>query len=282
MKKSFAFWWIPAWLVFVVSLSIWWMIFSLRKVHQLAQYVEDEKLINEQHMLLAEGGVLVGSLLVGGLALIYYALRERRHLEEVKLFFSTFNHDVKTSLARLALQGERLTAGNDPKFKNFHKSLLDLERQLENSLHISQSENRELCYEKINLSHLLSRLHNMWSDIKFNLKGPNEIISDQTAIESILKNLISNSVTHGKADEILIQISKQDGRVHLIYSDNGKAEIAANLLEMGQKLQPSQKGTGLGLYLVNQWVKRLKGELQFSKQEAGLQLDITFPEGRLS
>ena len=123
MKKTR--WLVPlfsAWLIFVVSLAIWWMIFSLGLIQKFHEQNPQSDFQQQKTMMMTEGSVLILFLLLGGMALIYYALREQKRLSEVKLFFSTFSHDLKTSITRLVLQGERLSQ-KYPEEQEFQKNL---------------------------------------------------------------------------------------------------------------------------------------------------------------
>ena len=265
------------WLVFVVSLAIWWMIFTLRTLGTLHEQNPALELKPQTTMLITEGSVLIVLLVLGGVTLIYYALREQRRLSEIQLFFSTFTHDLKTSITRLVLQGERLTQ-KDKETVEFQKSLMALEMQLENSLHLAQMDQRGLVFEAIDLKKIVSRLHTQWPDLKIQLQGKDPFLADSMALESILKNLISNSLLHGKADEVYLKVILQKPNVQLRYADNSDVALLRNPEEFGQKLEPSQKGSGLGLYIVRRWMALQNGKICFSSTDKkALQVDMQFP-----
>lgn len=274
---------IIAWLVFVVSLAIWWMIFSLKLIDRLNSLVGDQEFARHQQMLFMEGGVLIIMLLMGGCGLIYYSLRERKRFEDIRHFFSTFSHDIKTSITRLVLQGESLT-GAEPhsrKFDQFQKNLLILELQLENSMHIAQYHSRGVTLELVDIKQIIGRIHPAWPEVKIQLQGETQFVIDAPAIESILKNLLSNSVIHGGADEVKIKISKNKSAVELLYNDNGRLQ-ADHVEKLGYSLNPSQKGSGIGLYLLRQWAEKLSGKVQFSKtSEDSMQVLLSFPDNVL-
>jgi len=278
--SSWQIWTICGWLSFVIALSAWWLIFGVRTIHQLGQFVSDEDgLLRKRNMLIMEGSTLILLLIVGGIALIYYALREKKHLEEVKHFFSTFSHDLKTSISRVVLQSEALVKPGEAsdKIKNFQKNLMALEMQLENSLHYAQQESRALALEPVDMKSVVARLHSQWPDLKFNLQGQGRFLGDAVATESIFKNLVSNAVLHGEADEMTFNLISDGGFVMVELSDNGKP-VEADVKTLGKRLQASRKGTGIGLFLVGQWVARSRGQIHFSKSERGsLTVVLRFP-----
>lgn len=264
------------WLVFVVSLATWWMIFALRMINKYHEQNPSSELLPQTTMLVTEGSVLIVLLLIGGVTLIYYALRERRRFAEIQLFFSTFSHDLKTSITRLVLQGERLSQ-KDKESEEFQKSLLALEMQLENSLYLAQMDRRGLVIESIDLKKLISRLHTQWPALKIQLQGKERFLADAVALESILKNLISNSLLHGKADEVFFKVIQHKPFVQVVYSDNSELALQRDPDQFGRKLEPSLKGSGLGLYIARRWMELQNSRICFSMTEKKtLQVEMQF------
>src|SRR5216110_1914303 len=129
------------WVVFTVTLAGWWLIFGLRQLDLLNRLNLEGAVQLHRHyqMLLWEGGVLIASLIGGGLALFYYAQREQKRHAQVEEFFAAFTHDAKTSLASLRLQTEALredlaNTGPSALLDRLLSDTLRLQLQLENSL----------------------------------------------------------------------------------------------------------------------------------------------------
>src|SRR4051794_17924735 len=132
---------VGVWVVFTVTLAGWWLIFGLRQLDLINQSnLENAAQLNGHYqMLLWEGGILIASLIGGGLALFYYARREQKRHAQVEEFFAAFTHDAKTALASLRLQAESLRedlAGAEPNplLDRLLSDTLRLQLQLENSL----------------------------------------------------------------------------------------------------------------------------------------------------
>lgn len=280
MKRPWlSFLFICVWLAFVVSLSVWWLIFSLEKIDQLSGVLGPDVFLRQRQMLMTEGIVLVASLALGGAALIYFAIRERRRLEEVKLFFSNFTHDIKTSMTRLSLKGELLagTHGEEP-LGDFYQTLKDIELQLENSLLLTQDAHSEVRFESISLASVFARIRQIWPELSIHLKGEGEIVADLACVESILRNLVSNSVIHGKASEVTLVVSKEPGVYKIHYTDNGTFEGGPSVVSgLGRKLAESTTSTGVGLFLVRQMCRRLKGQVELSLNSNSLVIDLSLP-----
>src|ERR1041385_137306 len=105
-----AIFFVALWVIFTVTLTAWWLIFGLRQLDLINQSNLENALQLHRHyqMLLWEGGILIASLIAGGLALFYFARREQKRHAQVEEFFAAFTHDAKTALASLRLQAESL------------------------------------------------------------------------------------------------------------------------------------------------------------------------------
>lgn len=269
-KKNWTVVFFSSWLLFVVSLAAWWMIFSLRLIHTLSEQNPTMNFNPQKWMLVGEGAVLILCLFLGGGTLIFYSLREQKRFSEIQLFFSTFNHDIKTSIARLLLQSERLQKKESDEI-DFQKSLTTLEMQLENSLYLAQEKQRSLVFESIDLKDILQRVHSLWPELQIHFQGKKSFLADSAALESVFKNLFSNSFIHGQASEIFVSLVEKDPWVVVEYSDNSSQKLQQDPKNWGKELKPSKKGSGLGLYIVRQWMERMNAHIHF----------IQMPEGRL-
>jgi signal transduction histidine kinase len=148
---------------------------------------------------------------------------------------------------------------------------------LENSLNLAQMDQRGLVLESVDLKKLISRLHTQWPGLKIQLQGKTLFLADSMAMESILKNLISNSLLHGLADEIFLKLVVEKNTVLVFYSDNSEVALARPPEELGKKLEPSQKGSGLGLYIVRHWMNLQKANIRFLlSNRKTLQVEMQF------
>ena len=73
------------WFFVSVSLSSWWLIFSLDQLKRIR--VEDSTIARQQQMLILEGGFLFLLLLVGALGLLYYIFLERKTIQALATIF---------------------------------------------------------------------------------------------------------------------------------------------------------------------------------------------------
>src|SRR5207253_9172269 len=186
---------VALWVTFTVTLAGWWMIFGLRQLDRLNQlHVEQaDQLQKHYQMLLWEGGILIASLLGGGLALYYYARREQKRHVQVEEFFAAFTHDAKTALASLRLQAESvkedLGANPSPVLDRLLQDTVRLQLQLENSLFLVNLPTGRLLNESVRIGQLVDALRYHWPELTIIQKGDGVVRGDSRADESILKNL---------------------------------------------------------------------------------------------
>lgn len=249
------------WMVFNLSLAIWWMIFSLRNIEASTPH---------HQMLISEGAILILSLLLGGAALLYYIARERKRNDQIRQFFGTFSHELKTSIASLRLQAESLAedfkeSASTPLFQRLVKDTVRLEIQLENSLSLAQLESNRLFIEKLSLKRLLSSLEHQWPDFKIELTNDAEVLADKRALESVLRNLIQNAIVHGGAKRMRIAVVPASvDRLELRLEDDGQG-FAGDRSNLGRLFlrHNAKSGSGVGLFLVRTLVEKMGGSVEF-------------------
>ncbi len=97
-------------------------------------------------------------------------------------------------------------------------------------------------------------------------------IKDPNAIKVILRNLLTNSVRHGKSSRIKIKMESKSSKLVVSIQDNGyliDEELAAELQDFLNGKSDSTSITGLGLYLTGKFLSRIKGkyEIRQSNEE---------------
>lgn len=278
---------VALWVVFTVTLAGWWLVFGLRQLDLLNRLKLEGAADFHRHyqMLLWEGGILIISLIGGGLALFYYARREQKRHAQVEEFFAAFTHDAKTALASLRLQAESLRedfgdAEPNPLLDRLLSDTLRLQLQLENSLFLVNLTRGAFYLEPISLSSRVDTLRHHWPDLLITQTGDGVILADARALESVLTNLVQNSVTHGHATEVEVSV-KRSGDVRLVVrlSDNGQG-FHGDPNQLGKLFVRHTRGSGsgVGLYIVRQLVKRMNGTAQFSDfGSSGFLAELNFP-----
>jgi signal transduction histidine kinase len=112
-----------------------------------------------------------------------------------------------------------------------------------------------------------------------------EIISIKAYVNSILYNLVSNSIQYRSPDrQPLIRVSStaQNGNAVLEVTDNGLGidllRYQGDLFKLYKRFHTHTQGKGLGLYLVKQQVEKLNGHIEVeSKPNTGTTFRVVLP-----
>jgi signal transduction histidine kinase len=265
------------WFVFTFSMVTWWWIFSLRQLKTLEVSMPSEKYQSFHGMLLGEGFCLLVFIFVGGVSLLILTNRERMRNLRLRLFFSNFSHDLKTSLSRLRLRTEVLAQNNpssDLQELLAEASRLDL--QLENSLWVARGEEQNLISRDLTLGEVIGHLRVEWPDMEIQLQRNAMIKADPTAIRSVLRNILQNAWLHGQATRIEIKVEDLSGGFILLsVFDNGTG-FKGPISQLGKSTLPSsdKEGNGIGLYLTNSLMERMQGKLSFKEASTGFLVEL--------
>ena len=275
------------WLAFTVSLTVWWYVFSQRQIDRLLllDHAAASDFVRDQSMLFWEGATLVFCLLAGGAALAYYTFRLVRQSEQIREFFLTFSHELKTPLASLRLQAETLVEDlEDAEQSELAKRIVDhrarLSLQLDNSLFLANLNPKEMFLEEISVKDVLSSLSKRWPELQIETTGDELVRADTRALESILSNIIQNSVVHGKAEKLTFDMSRSPGEslVDICALDNGKS-FSGDTSRLGKLFARhySGSGNGVGLYLCKRLAELMQGRAECSALEEGFCVRISLP-----
>ncbi|MBI2042574.1 MAG: HAMP domain-containing histidine kinase [Candidatus Nealsonbacteria bacterium] len=98
-----------------------------------------------------------------------------------------------------------------------------------------------------------------------------QIQSNNDAIEKIASNLLLNALYYGaKKDKIIVKIEKGGDRAILSVADHGigipkkeQGQIFEKFFRASNARKAHREGTGLGLYITNELVKKLGGKIWF-------------------
>lgn len=265
------------WFVFTFSLVTWWWIYFLMRTTNEATHT----------MFVWEGSILLAAILFGGISLIVFSYRDQRRHKRLLFFFATFSHDIKTSIARLRLQAEvleeELQGQAHPILKRLVNDIYRLDLQLENSLQLANLEEGRPHLEDVALTGLIATLRSEFPDISIELEKDAVIRGDRRALISVLRNLLQNSVQHGKASVVRIKAKAlSNSRLEIIVQDNGLG-IKGSPEKLGSEILVSTdaRGNGIGLLITKRLIRKMGGEIQFLSQEKEGFTSTLNVEGRL-
>jgi phosphoserine phosphatase RsbU/P len=125
------------------------------------------------------------------------------------------------------------------------------------------------------LEHVIDELTAAWPNrvirADFHLDEP--VNCDVPRIAQVFSNLLTNAITHGRADtEVSVKAISKDGLFELTVCNAGEPivpEMIGRLFEPFTRdaNRPSQNGLGLGLYIASQISKAHKGQIIVSSTE---------------
>ncbi len=114
----------------------------------------------------------------------------------------------------------------------------------------------------IEISEVVNKVIKNYPDIEFTVTGKEQILADD-AFNSVIDNIISNAITHSGTRKIDIEISSSGKICLLRIADYGIGipdEIKNKIFDEGF-IYGKKGNTGIGLYIVNESVKRWGGEI---------------------
>jgi len=196
-------------------------------------------------------------------------------------------HELKSPIAsiKLCLQTLDMREVSHEQQREFHRFMLeDLERldslidHLLEAARLSHDRTEEPPTEEIPVEPLLRscvdtllRRYQISPDcITLDIQ-PCVVLATPHDLEMVLMNLVDNAIKYaGQPPRVEVQVTVQgDNRIVIRISDNGKGirfelrrKIFQRFVRGGSELERTAKGTGLGLYLVKQFVRKMRGKIQ--------------------
>ena len=180
----------------------------------------------------------------------------------LKLLNKILRHDILNNISVTLMSLEMLntkdTKLKDKAIRAMNKSvdLINKVREFENDI---SSDNDISTY---NLKDIIDEVVKNY-DVNINLHGSFKLKVRNT-FTSVIDNIIRNAVVHGKADTIDIFFSKKNEYYEIKIADNGKGvpddskeKIFDENFSSGEN-----KGSGLGLYIVKELLKRSNGDIK--------------------
>jgi PAS domain S-box-containing protein len=239
---------------------------------------------------------------ITGMKKIQLELRELNTSKDK--FFTIIAHDLRSPFNSLlglteyaASENNNLTAEEMKMFSmNISKSAKSIYNLLENLLQWSRIHTGRIDYspDYFDLNELLNKiiiiyrnnLENKNISLKVDCAPETKVYADSNMVDTILRNLISNSIKFTNlGGEIKITTELAGSFIKLSVSDNGvgiREEILPGLFSIDQntssKGTQNETGSGLGLILCKEFVEMNKGKLTVvSKPGEGSTFSFTLP-----
>lgn len=247
-------------------------------------------------------GVIGTSLDITDRKLLEAALKESKNLADAANqakteFLANMRHDIRTPLSGIVGFSEILkTESSEPHIKEYadnlvasSHALLELMDEVLEAVRVSSGE-IPLLKRKFNLNDTIKQVINLYASraqekklalsLTLDPKLPNYVIGDKIRLHRIALELVGNALNFTNRGSVTVHLAlaKQDHHqlvLKMTVTDTGisiskdkQQEIYLQFKRLTPSYQGIYKGTGLGLYVVKQFIDELGGEI-YVESEAG-------------
>jgi signal transduction histidine kinase len=233
--------------------------------------------------LLTVGSSLFVLVIVGVAIYLALSVKAIRLSQRQSNFVDSVTHELKSPIASLKLYLQTLNrraVSPEEQVKFFRYMLEDVERldRLINHLLVTARLQRGTVmedHEEVELEPLLRQcaeeIQERYAAAKdvFRLQlEPSVVRARRADVDMIFRNLIDNAIKYaGDPPRVeIVSRPRPDGRVVTQIIDNGRGiptrlrqRVFGRFVRLGSELERDKPGTGLGLYIVDTLVRRLRG-----------------------
>ena len=236
---------------------------------------------------------------------IMILLSRERELNEMKSrFVSMASHEFRTPLSTILSSTSLIakytaTEQQDKRDKHLERiksSVKNLTEILNDFLSLEKLEAGaiDVVYRTIQIPNFIHGIIGELTGIKkhgqtiiLKHEGECSFVSDTKLLKNILINLISNAIKYSDENkEILIDINENKDSLTIVIKDEGMGIPKEEQKDLFQRFFRAKnafniQGTGLGLHIVDKYVKLLSGQILLeSEAEKGTIVTITLPNGK--
>lgn len=238
---------------------------------------------NQQRNIWLYQSLLLLVLVAAGIYGVYYSIDSIYQLNKRQNnFLLSVTHEFKTPIAAIRLM---LQTSKNPKVKEEKRAeLIDnsiqntfrLEELAENMLTAMQIENKKYQFNlnQVNFSEIVEQSVNnqrINGDIKAEIEDDVYLNGDSFILRMVVNNLIVNAFKYSENKPIEVKLYKNGSKKVFQVADEGigiKKQDYKNIFKKFYRVQDEEtrttKGTGLGLFIVKQTLKRHKGKIAVS------------------
>jgi signal transduction histidine kinase len=290
-----------AW-VLVVVVWLYWFLGSQRKLRQLAKQYSPELLAGgPDWIILAEGLVLLVSILFGVYVIFLYWRRQAALVREQRQFISQVTHELKSPLAslRLHLETIRRHQPEPEKLEAFVETMMGDTDRLKGLIDNLLSANRigqkhwRLDLQRLDFSAFVEgyfkpRQFTLPRAGRLSLDITPGLVSfiDRNAMETVLRNLLENAILYSEgAPQISVALKPEGDSCRLSLTDHGRGierDEQKKIFKMFYRIRRANeniRGSGLGLFIVRTTILRHHGQVRVESQGRGqgTTFNITLP-----
>ena len=275
--------------IYVFLQFVWW---GYHLIELTGELKKEPSIVSKRvAMILGEGLVFFILLIIGLFKIRSSIKKELKLTKSQNNFLLSVTHELKTPLAttRLFLQTIKKHNFDEQKRNELIGKAMEenerLETLIDNILNASRIENNALKPVKtdLNLSTLFEEITQRFKkrnpnvEINSTIPGNLHFHADQFFIETILENLIENAAKYGGTEvKIKLNVIAAPAEITIKISDNGpgisdaeKTSIFQKFYRSGSEETRSQKGSGLGLFIVSELTRLHNGTIALKDNPGG-------------
>ncbi|MEY3834578.1 MAG: hypothetical protein RI989_6 [Bacteroidota bacterium] len=291
---------------YLVFQLVWWGWQLYRLQYAYLQHLKSEgsplpenALRNKIFMIIGEGGVFLLLLFLGIWWIKKNVWQDLKRAQKEKNFLLAVTHELKTPIAAIRLNSQTLKNRELPKEQS-QELCADiitesnrLETLVNNILLATQFEQNTSLgnWQSVNLSNVVEnqvkRFQQLFPERQVNstIQMNIEMNGEENMLVSLLFNLLENANKYSTNTEpISISLKASEHLIQLCVSDLGvgipveeRKAVFEKFHRVGNEQTRSQKGTGLGLYIVKEICKAHRAEVNISDNTPrGSRFQITF------
>ncbi len=205
---------------------------------------------------------------------------------ELDRFVYSASHELRSPLSSVLglVNIARSDSENVAEYLNhIEKSVLRLDTFIHDIIDYSRNARLGLQLEKV---HIGAMVHEILYDIEFSKnfekiacqvidKHKAVVVSDYKRVKIVLSNILTNAFKHHHPDSITdpfvkVNIENTDHGVKIEFEDNGPGinrRHQKEIFKMFYRASSATEGSGLGLYIVEEIISKLNGELELNSRE---------------
>lgn len=260
-----------------------------------------EEYQRQEWMIIGESLILILSVL-GGIYIVYLGYsREIQNNHQQRNFLLSITHELKSPIAGIRLILETINRRSLPDHIRQQLSQNGIQETdrltglvedllLSAKLESSYQLNRELLHLGEMIDDTLERIRNKYPKTHFEHQIVDDlpfVEGDAAGINSILTNLIENAAKYSpEGASVSVELNLNPaGDLVLVISDTGigipdreKKRVFEKFYRVGSEDTRQTKGTGLGLFIVRELVKRHNGNIRLSDNSPrGSRFEVILP-----
>lgn len=260
--------------------------------------------------LLTVGSIMFALVLTGVILYLVWSIQQVDLNRRQSNFLDAVTHELKSPIASLKLFLQTLNRHDvrPEQRREFYRSMMDdverLDRLITQLLDVAKLEhdsNEPQQSDWVSLPAIVqstaSKLQEQYrlSPDALTLEVDEcEIWGKQVDVEILIRNLLDNAIKYaGNPPSVSLQatVSNDESELRIVFQDNGngiprhlRRAIFRRFYRVGNELERTKPGTGLGLFIVRDIIKRLGGTIRVEEpaKASGARFVVLLPQVRRS